>query len=109
MLVGMSFDLNVDELVDRTARGELVWKLAENESGWSAEYGGNVLVLRTADANLEVIEDNQRILVIEKSEAAPAWKSTLSRFRRCPKVPESWLGRYFGMRTESSRRNWTGR
>ena len=31
----MSFDLNVDELVDRTARGELVWKLAENESGWT--------------------------------------------------------------------------
>ena len=58
---------NIDDLINRTERGEL----AEDESGWSADYGGNTLLLRTADANLAVVEEDRRVLITENSEAAP--------------------------------------
>ncbi|MYA60618.1 MAG: hypothetical protein F4X40_08735 [Chloroflexi bacterium] len=71
ILISMGIDLNVDDLVDRTKRGELVWELAEDESGWSVDHDGTTIVLRVADANLEVVEGRRRVLATKNSEAAP--------------------------------------
>ena len=48
-----------------------MWELAEDESGWSVDYNGNTIVLRSSDANLEMVEGKRHVLITKNSEGAP--------------------------------------